>query len=219
MGVNGFVEFSGWNTMPEIMVPPGEALEMLRDACRLNEGSEAALAARIRQLIEMGVTSLTRDTSHARHRYGLTELAQLAVAIALMKVRIQPSAAARFASEGWPMFVPFVFAGIGEALPERFARQRTAGDGPYAFIEGNGLAQLGRKSAQAARAGGPLPSIRLSTVPALEGEEAERPDTASYLDATRFMPRIFGLLVARAEATEDIWDSLTRLRQSERKVA
>jgi len=205
--------------MPEILVPPGEAIEILRDACRLNDRSEAALQARVRQLIESGVTSLTRETSHARHRYGLTELAQLAVGIALMKARIPIAAAARLAGEGWPPFVPFVIAGIDDRLPERFARQRTAGDGAYAFIEGNGLAQLGRKSAQAARAGGPLPMVRLSKVPSIEGEEAERPDTATYLDATRFMPRIFDLLLPRAEVPEDMWASLTRLRQSERKPA
>lgn len=205
--------------MPEILVPPGEAIEILRDACRLNEGSEAALQARVRQLIEMGVTSLTRETSHARHRYGLTELAQLAVALALMKARMPPAVAARLAREGWPRFVPFALAGIGDRLPERFARQRSAGDGAYAFIEGNGLAQLGRKSAQDARSGGPLPSVRLSRSPSIEGKAEERPDAATYIDATRFMPRMFELLLPRAEVPEDLWASLTRLRQSERKPA
>lgn len=200
-----------------MMVPPGEAIEILRDACRLNDKSEAALQARIRQLIEAGVTSLTRETSHARHRYGLTELAQLAVAIALMKARIPIAVAARLAGEGWAPFVPFVIAGIGDRLPERFARQRTAGDGAYAFIEGNGLAQLGRKSAQAARAGGPLPKVRLSRTPSMEGEDTERPDTATYLDATRFMPRIFDLLLPRAEVPDDLWAALTRLRRGEGK--
>ncbi|MEH3102582.1 MAG: hypothetical protein PGN12_01570 [Sphingomonas phyllosphaerae] len=200
--------------MAEILMAPGDAVATLRTACHLNENSEPALRARIRQLIELGVTSLTRETSHERHRFGVTELAQLAVAISLMKARVPPAVAARLADEAWSEFVPFVLAGIGDALPDRFRRLRSAGSGPHAFIEGNGLAELGRKTAQAARSGGPLPKISVRVVPTIEPVEGFDPDTATYLNAERFMPAIYEAIVARAQVPEDIWESLTRLRQS-----
>lgn len=200
--------------MPEIFVPPGDAIEFLRDACGLNEGSNAALQARVRQLVEMGVTGLTRDTSHARHRYGLTELSQLAVAIALMKARVQPAAAARLVREGWERFVPFVFAGIGDRLPDRFRRLRPGEGGAHAFVEGNGLSELGRKSVRSARGGGSLPAVTLSKDPTVAVPEKGVGDAGTYLDATGFMPRLYELMVARAQAPEDVWESLTRLRQS-----
>lgn len=201
--------------MPEILVPPKVALEILRDACRLNEEGEAALQARVRQLIEMGVTGLTRETSHARHRYGLTELAQLAVAIVLMNAQMQPAVAARVVREGWPTLVPFVLAGIGDKLPERFRRLRPIGGGPHAIIEGNALARLGRKSVRDARGGGPLPKILVFSDAATAGSGAVGSDSGTYINSGRFMSRVFALIVVHAAAPEDVWESLTRLRQSE----
>lgn len=200
--------------MPEILVPPKAALDILRDACRLNEEGEAALQARVRQLIEMDATGLTRDVAHARRRFGLTELAQLAVAISLTKAHIQPAVAARIVREGWPQLVPFALAGIGDLLPDRFRRLRPTVGGPHAFIEGNALAELGRKSVRDGRGGGSLPTITTFADRAGADTAAEESDAGTCLTSSRFMARIFELVVARAVAPEDIWESLTRLRQS-----
>ncbi len=205
--------------MPEILIPPSVALKILRDACRLNEEGEPALQARIRQLIDMGVTGLTRESSHARHRFGLTELAQLAVAIALMNAQMQPSVAARVTRDGWTQLAPFVLAGIGDLMPERFRRLRPMEGGPHAVIEGNALAQLGRKSVRDLRGGGPLPRILVfaDRETALKGFNDS--DSGTYINSGRFMSRVFELIVAHAEAPEDVWASLTRLRQSEAPAA
>lgn len=201
--------------MPEILVPPKVALEILRDACRLNEEGEAALQARVRQLIEMGVTGLTRDTAHARHKYGLTELAQLAVSIVLMNAQLQPAVAARVVREGWGALVPFVLSGIGDLLPERFRRLRPIDGGPHAIVEGNALAQLGRKSVRDARGGGPLPTIIVFGDRKDALDASEESDSGTYINSARFMRRIFELTLPHAKAPEDVWESLTRLRQSE----
>jgi len=201
--------------MPEVLLSPKIAIEILRDACGLNEEGESALKARVRQLIDMGVTGMTRETAHARHRYGLTEIAQLAVAIALVNAQVQPSAAARIVREGWPQLVPFAIAGIGNLLPERFRRLRPGGGGPHAIIEGNALVQLGKKSVRARRGGGELPRIHVLADAGAMPEVAGPSDSGTYLNSKRFMSRIFELMVPHAEAPEDIWNSLTRLRQSE----
>lgn len=205
--------------MPEIMIPPKVALAILRDACSLNEEGDAALQARVRQLIEMGVTGLTRETAHARHRYGLTELAQLAVAIILMNAHMPPAIAARVVREGWAPLVPFVLAGIGDLLPERFRRLRPVGGGAHAIVEGNALAELGRNLVRGVRGGGPLPTIRVfaDLEAALKGAGAS--NSGTYLNSGRFMTRVFELIVAHAEAPDDVWNALTRLRQSQHPSA
>jgi hypothetical protein len=199
--------------MAEILVPPKAALEILLDACRLNSGGENALQARIRQLIEMGVTGLKRETVRARLRYGLTEMAQLGLATMLVNAQIPPAVAARIVREEWRKLVPFLIAGIA-GLPERFQRLRPLEVGPYAFIEGNALAGLGTKSVRDARGGGPPPALHVFADLA-EGMQVVRgTDSGTYVNSARFMSRIFELLAAKADVPEDIWDSLTRLRQS-----
>jgi hypothetical protein len=199
--------------MSEILVPPKTALEILLDACRLNTGAENALQARVRQLIEMGVTGLKRETVRARLRYGLTELAQLGLATMLVNAQIPPAVAARIVREEWPKLVPFLIAGI-DGLPERFRRLRPVEVGPYALIEGNALAGLGTKSVRDARGGGPPPALHVFADLAEAMQVVRQTDSGTYINSTRFMSQIFALLLAKADVPEDIWNSLARLRQS-----
>lgn len=204
--------------MPEILVPPGGAIEILLDACRLNSDASGALQARVRQLIDMGLTDLKRETANARVRYGLTELAQLGLATALMNAQVQPAVAARIVREAWSDLVPFLMAGINN-LPERFRRLRPGDAGHYALIEGNALANLGTKSIRASRGGGPLPVVKVfcDIRSAMEADTGS--DSGTYVNSSRFMSRIFEMLVAKAAVPEDIWESLTRFRQSAARSA
>jgi hypothetical protein len=204
--------------MPEILIPPKLALRILRDACCVKEEGEAALQARVRQLIEMGVTGLTRETAHARHRYGLTELAQLALAMVLMNAQMPPAVAAKVVREGWDTLVPFILAGVGDLLPDRFRRLRPIAGGPFAIIEGNALAELGRKSVRSAR-GGRMPTIRIFASSQAALQHAAGSDSGTYVSSTRFMAALYELFIVHAEAPEDVWNSVTRLRQSERCFA
>ena len=199
---------------------PKLALDIIRDACRLNDDSGAALQARVRQLVEMGVSGLTRESAHARHRYGLTEIVELAVAIVLMKGHMAPAAAARLVREGWPKLVPFALSGIGDALPDRFRRLRTDPVGMRVLIEGNALADLGRKPVRGARGGGSLAGIR--PFDGARNDDADVSgdwDAGIYVDFGRFMPTLFSRVVGLAATPEDVWESLTRLRQSEGRSA
>lgn len=201
--------------MPEIWVPFGAAMEMLQQALDLPPDGGSALEARVRQLAAADVPSLKRSAANARFRYGLTEIAELAIALVLIDGRMAPATAARYVTERWPFFAKAAIAGIGPSLPSGWAAQHPKRGGPFVVIEGNALSTLGKR-AMREKTPEPLAPIacyatRNETMAALQGFAS-----ASWINAACFMPRIVELLGRHAVVPQDMWDSLHRLRQSEK---
>lgn len=196
--------------MPEIWMPFGMAMETLKRAVALPDQSDTALEARVRQLSTMGVPRLKRSAANARLRYGITEVAQLAVALVLINGRMTPATAARYVTERWDVFAPATIAGVGIAhrrWPDRA--------GPYVVIEGNALATLGQRGVRD-KTPEPLASTEAHATSAKAGSAMEAMATASWVNTRRFMPAIVDMFAEHAVVQEDIWDSLDRLRQSQR---
>jgi len=200
--------------MAEVRVPLGDALEMIIAACGLPEGATTALEARFRQLDRMGVPRGRRDRRHARYSYGLTELAELAVAIELMKAYVPPLIAARYVVERWEQFAPCALAGIGDEPPSAFRDRRPDRAGPRAFIAGGALSDLGRRKVRQGRSESPLANVLADP----DGAAAPA-GSGIVIDAAVFMPEIYRRLRAIPTVrTDDLMESLERLRQSELRV-
>lgn len=201
--------------MPEIWIPFGAALEMLQTALLLPDEGGAALEARVRQLATMGVPALKRTASNARFRYGLTEVAELAVALSLIDGRMPPATAARYVTECWHVFAPALIAGAGESRPKGWSQQRGERGGPFVVIGGNALSTLGKR-AMREKTPEPLAPTACYSASTDTMKALERFASASWLNTARFMPRIVEMFSEHAVTTEDLWESLDRLRQSER---
>lgn len=198
----------------EVVVPLGEALRIARLACGLAEGSELALEARVRLLHRLGVPRRRREKSNARFAYGLTEIAEIVVAIELMKAFMPPAPAARFVSERWNRWAPMAVAGIGDLLPPGFAERYPARASARCYVAGTALADLGSREVHAQRWEGPLGDVVDAAAEDAIGA------SGTLIDGAEFMPVVYRLLAGQPLASPDaMLAGLRRLRQSERREA
>lgn len=202
--------------MPEIMVTLSDALAIVRSACALGDGSEVALEARVRQLHRLGVPRQRRDKLHARFHYGLTEIAEIAFAVELMKAYMPPAAAARHVQERWVALAPVAVAGLEAELPTDFAKRHPPRAEPEAFVAGAALVHLGTRTVHGPRWDGPMGEVT--------DFSADRPwrtaGSGIVLDASVFMSAIYRELAKRpGVCAEDLLESVLRLRRSERASA
>lgn len=132
--------------MPELTVPREPLLRMLTSAFDVPGNGLDALTARVRLLGRLGVPVRGRAEAHQRLGYGLREVLEVAMALALMNAHMPPALAARYVRERWASFARLAvdgllqYAGASAELRARYSSSR-----PHAglFIQGNVLEFLG----------------------------------------------------------------------------
>ena len=189
-----------------------DAVTVLMEACAVPPTGRTAFEARVRHLQRLGVPLRAPDQRATRLDYGITELAALATAVRLMAAFMIPTLAARYVTERWAELAPFVLAGAREVLPADYLARRPIRHGTIAMIEGNALADLGRKGRHDERYVGSLSSIVV-----IDPEATSLPPIAGgallVLDSTSYMPVIVTRSVELALATDaDLAVEMDRLR-------
>ena len=83
-----------WGGMPEIEISRGTLLSTLQATFDVSNDGMIALTSRVRLLGTLGVPSKMRPVAHGRLQYGLLEMTEIAMALALMNANMQPVLAA-----------------------------------------------------------------------------------------------------------------------------
>jgi hypothetical protein len=204
--------------MSEPFVVLGPAVEILRIAFDVRVEGEKALRARVRQLAVAGIPR-SRGALHERLQYGLLELSEIAIALALANAHVQPAQVTRCVREAWLKWAPLAHFGIGNVVPIAYAKRRPARvAGPIALIPGTYLKELGTRSVRGKAVTDRLPEIEFhATNPDLAVRMREMP-SSTIISASAFMPTIFRLLSKHAAHPDDMKMALDRLRRSERDL-
>ncbi|WP_137786728.1 hypothetical protein [Sphingomonas sp. 3P27F8] len=161
-----------------------------------------ALIARIRQLGALGVPSKPRPTMNAHLTYGLTEVAEISMAMALMNAHMSPALAARYVKEKWSDLATLALAGMLKAIPGsmRDSYEMPTG-GSLALIEGNILRTLGNREARDGVDEVPLAPVELFNDAMRLGIRLAECPSAIVLNAGDFMYK--NLISLRAFAPPD----------------
>ncbi len=200
-----------WGGMPEIEISRGTLLSTLQATFDVSNDGMIALTSRVRLLGTLGVPSKMRPVAHGRLQYGLLEMTEIAMALALMNANMQPVLAARYVTERWDDFAKLAVSGLNEALSWSVAGEfRPATPTPIAVIEGNIMKTLGARSKNDRVEDLPLGEIRLFDD--LRGMGARLPTpSAIVIDAKTFMPKLLNLLRGSRHSDEDLREMMFRL--------
>ncbi len=195
-----------------IALTHAQAIVVLMAACGIPASARTAFEARVRQLQRHGVPARAPDAGRARIDYGIAELSALATAFRLMAAFLSPALAARYVTERWSEFAPFVLAGAREVLPASYRLRRPLGAGTIALVEGNALADLGQKGRHDERNAGPLGSVTI-----VEADAAGIPSllhgAGVVIDSRTYMPVLVARMADVAMATDaDLAEELDLLR-------
>lgn len=152
-----------------------------------------------------------RRFAHGRLQYGLLEVTEISMALALMNANVQPVLAARYVTERWDDFAKLAVSGLNEALSWSVGGEfRPATPTPIAVIEGNIIKTLGARSKNDRVEDLPLGEIRLFDD--LRGLGARLPTpSAIVIDAKTFMPKLLTLLRGARHSDEDLREMMFRL--------
>jgi hypothetical protein len=200
--------------MAEILISRATMLNTLQVVFSVQDDGKSALTARVRLLGTVGVPSKERSSPNKHLQYGLLELTEIAMALALMNAHVPQLVAARYVRERWDDFAALAISGLNEALsPSVRDEFNPANPTPVAVIEGNILASLGARTKNDRVEELPLAGIRLFDD--LRGMGA-RLSTASaiVIDAKAFMPKLLRLMRAFRHSDDDLREMMFRLVNS-----
>lgn len=204
--------------MAEILLSRATALNTLQVVFLVQDDGMRALTARVRLLGTVGVPSKERSSPNKHLQYGLLELTEVAMALALMNAHVPQLMAARYVRERWDDFAALAVSGVNEALsPSVRDEFNPANPTPVAVIEGNILASLGSRSKNDRAEELPLSEIRLHDD--LRGIGARLPSaSAIVIDAKAFMPKLLRLMRTFRHSDDDLREMMFRLVNSRREA-
>lgn len=187
------------------------------DAADVGHNGMNALVARVRQLGGLGVPSKPRPALNAHLTYGLTEVSEVSMALALMNAHMTPALAARYVREKWSDLASLALAGMLRAIPGsmRDAYELPNG-GPLGLIEGNILRTLGSRDPRDGVDEVPLAPVELFRDAMRLGIRIAECPSAIVLNAGDFMHKNLALLLTFAPTDDELrfmldtlWNSAT----------
>lgn len=202
--------------MSEVLVSRGTLLNALAYTFRIPQpDGDKALTSRVRLLGTLGIPRRGRGDRNAHMQYRLVDAAEIAVALALINAHMSPALAARYVKEQWGPLASLSLSGMLSTIPgqirDLFKLQRA---GPIAFIEGNVMSTLGHREVRESLGEIMLAPVELFQDAARLAVRVDGCDSATVIDARRFMQRLLSTFLAFSPPLEDLESMLNQLRDA-----